>query len=161
MTKRRILVPFLAAPFALSAQGAPSWQPQVAAVWSQPQGDLKALTSEHPLGLLIGAQAQETPDGALRVFAEYRRIWSGRPRYSLADVGFDLTATINGPFYGFVGASAERIHLPRHDASVKLGLRGGAGWTLSRRVGLETTYTKASLDHRSVDSVDVSLRLTF
>ena len=148
------------APLALSAQ-APSWQPQVAAVWSEAQGDLKDATSEHALGLLVGAQVQENPQGALRVFAEYRRVFSGSPRYSLADAGFDLEAAINGPFYGFVGTSAERIHLPRRDPATKLGWRGGLGWTLTRSFGLEATYTTASLDHRSVNSLDLSLRMTF
>ncbi|HTL98906.1 MAG TPA: hypothetical protein VL181_08890 [Holophagaceae bacterium] len=148
------------APLALSAQ-APAWQPQVAAVWSEAQGGLKDVTSEHALGLLVGAQVQENPQGALRVFAEYRRVFSGDSRYSLADAGFDLTGAINGPLYGFIGTSAERIHLPRRDPATKLGWRGGMGWSLSQRFGLEATYTTASLDHRSVNSLDFSLRVTF
>ena len=48
----------LAAPLALSAQASP-WQPQVAVIWSEPQGGLKDVTGEHALGLSLGGQVQQ------------------------------------------------------------------------------------------------------
>jgi hypothetical protein len=147
---------------ALSAQQAPSWHAQIGAVWSQPQGDLKQVSTDHGWGLMIGTQAAETPQGALRFFAEYRRFQTeASSRYSLSDAGFLLTGAIAGPVYGFVGASGERIHLPGRDATTKLGGRAGLGWTLSQHFNLEAGYTTASLDHRSINTVEGTLVLTF
>jgi len=158
---RLITTLFLAAcTAALSAQ-APSWHAQVGAVWSQPQGDLKQVSTDHGWGLMLGAQAAETPQGALRFFAEYRRFQTDTGRYSLSDAGFLLTGSIAGPLYGFVGASGERIHLPGRDAAIKLGGRAGLGWTLSQHFNLEAAYTTASLDHRSINTVEGTLVLTF
>jgi hypothetical protein len=146
---------------ALSAQSAPSWHAQVGAVWSQPQGDLKQVSTDHGWGLMVGTQAADTPQGALRFFAEYRRFQTDTGRYSLSDAGVLLTGTVEGPLYGFVGASGERIHLPGRDASIKLGGRAGLGWTLSQHFNLEAAYTTASLDHRSVNTVEGTLVITF
>ena len=111
---------------------------------------------------MIGTQAAETPQGALRFFAEYRRFQTeASSRYSLSDAGFLLTGAIAGPVYGFVGASGERIHLPGRDATTKLGGRAGLGWTLSQHFNLEAGYTTASLDHRSINTVEGTLVLTF
>lgn len=151
-----------AAPLALSGQAAPQWHAQVGAVWSQPKGDLTTVSTGNGWGLMLGTQAFETPQGAMRFFAEYRRFWvEAGGRYSLSDAGVILTGTITGPVYGFIGASAERIHLPGRDAAIKLGGRGGLGWTMSRHFSLEAAYTTASLDHRSVNAVEGSLILTF
>lgn len=153
---------FTVLPAALAAQSAPSWQPQIGAVWSQPQGDLKQVSTDHGWGLMIGAQAAETPQGALRLFAEYRRFQTpAGARCSLSDAGLLLSGTITGPLYGFVGATAERIHLPGRDPSIKLGTRAGLGWALGRHAGLETAYTTASLDGRSVNTAEASLVVTF
>ncbi|MBS1766873.1 MAG: hypothetical protein JST05_05645 [Acidobacteria bacterium] len=151
---------------ALLLAGAPllaqSWQPQIGAVWSQPQGDLKQVSDGHAWGLMLGAQAYETPQGALRLFVEYRRFKTAADQsYSLSDGGFLLTGSISGPLYGFLGATAERVHLPDLDAATKLGLRGGLGWTLGRHASLEGTYTHTAMDHRSLDSVEASLILSF
>lgn len=141
---------------------AQSWQPQIGAVWSQPQGDLKQVSDGHGWGLMLGAQAYETPQGALRVFVEYRRFKTAADqRYSLSDGGFLLTGSIAGPVYGFLGATAERIHLPGLDPAIKLGTRGGLGWTLAKHASLEGAYTHASMNHRSVDSVEASLIVSF
>lgn len=145
----------------LSAQSAPPWQPQIGAVWSQPQGDLKQVSTDPGWGLMIGTQAQETPQGAVRLFAEYRRFKTGTGRYSLSDAGFLLTGTLTGPLYGFVGATGERIHLPGRDAAIKLGGRAGLGWALGRHASLEAAYTTASLDHQSINTTEASLVITF
>lgn len=146
----------------LSAQAPPAWHAQIGAVWSQPQGDLKQVSSDHGWGAMLAAQAQETPDGALRLFAEYRRFTTeAGARYSLSDGGVLLTGTISGPLYGTLGLSAERIHLPGRDAAIKLGARAGLGWTLGRHASLESAYTTASLDHRRLDSFEASLVITF
>jgi len=71
-----------ALPAALSAQSAPSWKPQAGVVWSQPTGDLKQLSTDNGWGLMIGTQAAETPQGAIRFFGEYRRFWTHPGRYS-------------------------------------------------------------------------------
>ena len=149
------------APGALSAQSAPPWQPQIGVVWSQPQGDLKQVSTDPGWGLMIGTQAQETPQGAVRLFAEYRRFKTGAGRYSLSDAGFLLTGTLTGSLYGFVGATGERIHLPGRDPAIKLGGRAGLGWALGTHASLETAYTTASLDHRSIDTIHASLIITF
>lgn len=145
----------------LSAQSAPSWHAQVGAVWSQPQGDLKSVSSEHGWGLLIGTQAAETPQGAMRFFGEYRRFQTDTGRYSLSDAGVLLTGTLTGPLYGFVGGSGERIHLPGRDPVIKLGGRAGLGWTLASHASLEAGYTTASLDHHSLNTVEATLVFTF
>lgn len=145
----------------LSAQSALDWHAQVGAVWSQPQGDLKQVSTEHGWGLMIGTQAQDKAQGAMRLFAEYRRFQTGTGRYSLSDAGVILTGTVAGSLYGFVGASGERIHLPNRDAAIKLGGRAGLGWALSRHFNLEGAYTTASLDHRSVNTVEGTLVITF
>jgi hypothetical protein len=146
---------------ALSAQSAPSWHAQVGAVWSQPESDLRQVSTDHGWGLMLGTQASETPQGALRFFAEYRRFQTGAGRYSLSDAGVLLTGTITGPLYGFVGTTGERIHLPGRDATIKLGARGGLGWTLASHASLEAAYTSASLDHRSINTVEGTLVITF
>ena len=161
MNRSSLLLLLAAAPAALSAQSAPSWHAQIGAVWSQPQGDLKQVSTDHGWGLMLGTQAAETPQGALRFFAEYRRFQTETGRYSLSDAGVLLTGAFTGPLYGFVGASGERIHLPYRDAAIKLGARAGLGWTLSRHFNLEAAYTTASLDHRSVNTVEGTLVLTF
>jgi hypothetical protein len=150
-----------AAPAALSAQTTPAWHAQVGAVWSQPQGDLREVSTEHGWGLMVGTQAAETPQGAMRFFAEYRRFQTGAGRYSLSDAGVLLTGALAGPLYGFVGASGERIHLPGRDPAIKLGGRAGLGWTLASHASLEAGYTTASLDHRSVNAVEATLVITF
>ena len=150
-----------ALPAALSAQSAPSWKPQAGVVWSQPTGDLKQLSTDNGWGLMIGTQAAETPQGAIRFFGEYRRFWTHPGRYSLMDAGVLLTGTITGPVYGVLGASAERIHLPGRDASIKLGTRAGLGWTVSQRASLEAAYTSASLDGHGVNTTEASLIFTF
>ncbi len=161
MKRTRLLCAIAMAAPALQAQSAPSWQPQVGAVWTQPQGDLKQVSPENGWGVMLGLQAQDTPQGAVRFFGEYRRFWTGKTRYSLADAGMLLTGTLSGPLYGFVGASAERIHLPGRDATIKLGWRAGLGWALGPHSSLEAGYTTASLDHRSVNTVEASLVFTF
>ena len=156
---KRVGAALLLASAPLAAQ---SWQPQAGAVWSQPQGDLKQVSTDHGWGLMLGLQAQAAPEGAIRIFAEYRRFKTALDqRYSLSDGGVLLTGTIAGPVYGFLGASAERVHLPGHDPVVKLGTRAGLGWTVVKHASLEAGYTRASLDSRSVDSVEASLVLTF
>ncbi len=151
-----------AAPLALSAQSAPQWHAQVGAVWSRPEGDLSQVSDKAGWGLMVGTQAAETPQGAMRLFVEYRRFsLEGGGRFSLSDAGVLLTGSVAGPVYGFLGASAERIHLPTRDAAIKLGGRAGLGWTMSRHFSLEAAYTTASLDHRSVNTVEGSLILTF
>lgn len=162
MTRRTLLCLWAVLPATLSAQAAPSWKAQAGAVWSQPQGDLKQVSTDHGWGLMIGTQAAETPQGALRFFAEYRRFRTADGgRYSLSDAGLLLTGSITGPLYGFVGATAERIHLPGRDPSVKLGTRAGLGWAMGRHASLETAYTNAALDGRSVNTVEASLVFTF
>ncbi len=152
----------IAAPLALSAQGAPPWHAQVGAVWSQPKGDLAQVSSDNGWGLMIGTQAMETPQGGMRFFAEYRQFKvDPNGRYNLADAGVLLTGTLAGPVYGFIGASAERIHLPDRDASIKLGGRAGLGWAMAQRVSLEAAYTTASLDHHSVNTIEGALIFTF
>ena len=161
MNRPSLLLLLAMIPVALSAQTAPSWHAQVGAVWSQPQGDLKQVSTDHGWGLMIGTQAAETPQGALRFFAEYRRFQAETSRYSLSDAGVLLTGAFTGSLYGFVGASAERIHLPYRDAATKLGARAGLGWTLSQHFNLEAAYTTASLDHRSINTVEGTLVITF
>ena len=156
---KRVGVAFLLAASPLLAQ---SWQPQAGAVWSQPQGDLKQVSTDHGWGLMLGLQAQAAPEGAIRLFVEYRRFHTASDqRYSLSDAGVILTGTIAGPVYGFLGASGERVHLPGRDPSTKLGTRAGLGWTMAKHASLEAGYTRASLDARSVDSVEASLIFTF
>ncbi|MBS1767800.1 MAG: hypothetical protein JST05_10430 [Acidobacteria bacterium] len=163
MRRLRSIHVLAAAPLALSAQGAPQWHAQVGAVWSQPKGDLTQVSSDAGWGVMVGTQAMETPQGAMRFFVEYRRFWihPDGGRYSLSDAGVILTGSLTGPVYGFLGASAERIHLPTRDAAIKLGGRAGLGWTMSRHFSLEAAYTTSSLDHRSINAVEGSLILTF
>ena len=160
---KRFGVLFLLAggPMALSAQSAPAWHPQIGAVWSQPQGDLKQVSTQNGWGVMVGTQAQQTPQGAVRFFLEYRRFKKDADTYSISDAGIVLTGAIAGPIYGFVGTSAERIHLPDRDAATKLGGRVGLGWALGTHASLETAYTTASLDHRSINTMHASLIITF
>ena len=110
---------------------------------------------------MLGTQAAETPQGAMRFFVEYRRFQTDAGRYSLSDAGVLLTGSLAGPLYGFVGASGERIHLPGRDAAIKLGGRAGLGWTFSRHFSLEAAYTNASLDHRAINTAEGTLVITF
>ncbi|HET8715168.1 MAG TPA: hypothetical protein VFM16_05050 [Holophagaceae bacterium] len=162
MTSFRSAILLALAARLLPAQAPPAWHAQIGAVWSQPQGDLKQVTPDRSWGAMLAAQAQETPDGALRLFAEYRRFTTeAGGRFSLSDGGVLLSGTISGPIYGTLGLSAERIHLPGRDAAIKLGARAGLGWTLGRHASLESAYTTASLDHRRLDTIETSLVITF
>lgn len=156
---KRWTLPFLLAALPLSAQ---TWHPQVGVVWSQPQGDLRQVSTEHGWGGLLSMEFPADQDGSLRLFAEYRRFRTPEEaRYSLSDVGFLLTGTFAGPLYGIVGASAERIHVPTHEPTVKLGTRVGLGFALASHLKLEGAYTYSSFNHGSANTAEASLILSF
>lgn len=147
--------------FALSAQSAPVWQPQLGVVWSQPQGDLKDVSTDAGWGVMLATQAQDPRGGSLRLFGEYRRFKALDTNYSLTDAGLLFTAPFGGPVYGFLGVSGEKIQLPNRKGAIKLGARGGLGWNLGTHARLEAGYTTASLDHRSVNTTEASLIFSF
>lgn len=156
---KRWTLPFLLAALPLSAQ---AWHPQVGVVWSQPQGDLRQIGQAHGWGGQLSTEFAADQDGSIRLFTEYRRFWTKEEtRYSLSDAGFLLTGTLAGPLYATVGASAERIHLPTHKPTIKLGTRAGLGFALASHLKLEGAYTYASFDHGSANSVEASLILSF
>jgi hypothetical protein len=155
--KRRALSLLLAV-LPLSAQ---SWRPELGAVWTRPEGDLRQVGDAHGWGGMIATELQADESGSVRLFAEYRRFWTVDTRYSLSDAGMLLSGQLAGPLYGTIGASAERVHLPGHEPSIKLGTRVGLGYNLAKHFKLEGAYTYCSLDHASVNSVEASLVLAF